>query len=1639
MRRRWRDKSRKMSSTSSEEEERFIVSHTRPLTPLVLNPVPLTSCWDVFAPTYEPAAGLDMEPAPRLPTPEERMRQQAEAIAADIVPIDVTGESFDRQASFRRSIASTDSLTRRPRNLSRRKTVTGLPDDVRPKPSAGSAALPGQYSTVGRPASTSCASTRRQTSTEEEKPGSRKKGQSLSRKIRAPRGEGMSSLMASLTSSPRADHQYASSSLPRLATNSSLNSEVSCQNTYRTLSASSSCQSQDLQGFPSDLQPLLPIDPTACGGSQSPCSDPGTPGRRALRSEWSYPSDKSLLEAASSSHRLSSSSTPDSESQLSYQAFDPDQAGTQQDPRCFSDSGSYDGEGWRYRPLSPASSVHSSVFNDSAEGSNYDPLLCSGRSSPSCADTSSLCSEKFTSSPPLSRNRRKSSTASSHSHSSTRSISLRKSKRPPPPPTRSDSLRRRSGRSKPFRSSSSPRPPRAAQVERTPSPQAFHDPWVPRSTPKRRQSGVTCGTVTTFEPLSTTCQEMTTVDPPSSCHRPTNNVCSQVPAHRSPVPEGAGLRLSLGPQPPASSSVPRLQRLASPSSGYSSQSNTPTPGTPVSSPFAPSSPGAFSLPPASPFSSSSCPSSFPLSPAAVASSLPRTKPRDGRQKPPVPERKSSLFSSLSSSFSSTSSLSSYTSSDSSTKHPPLPPPPPLPPSFLRSPPSPIPIAHHPPPPPPPPPPPTPPPSSHPLPPPPPPPPPLLHSSMDTPSASSLSEVLPPPPPPPPPPLPPLYHSMSPPPPPPPSRPPPPPYSYAVRHTCATPTNLPPPSNFPPALPTSEPFTDLPPPPPPPPPPPLPSPSLSSLSHASSSASLKNCGDPVAPPCLRVTPQALQGVRLRRVKNHEVLQTAALPAEANQPSPDLQRHEDQPDSVSNAEVQQPVFKLSRSPSKKTKSETADPANNDADAHLRSSRASNIQSSNQRMEDLESLVNNQVSSPYLKMFYDTDKKQRNTIMQQPQAMGSALMDAKLTDLACPDMKHSHRGIQAGSPRRLCSPEKPVPPKKPDFSIVGAVSSPKFRIRENPAPSAGLSHQPQPLPDVHPAHGAPSPERLTCSKPATHAYSAHGRPTDGSKPSPAGSPHRQKPPITHKKPELSSAAAKPVSGSSGTSVITQTHNTTSTGTSASSGLSRSVGTCSSLGTAEIQGTSSVWTERSQIQGGMEFRKTRVNQGDEASQRRMMRSSLAEDEEDDERQERGAVTTIVMTSKKKDKARKRRKRRAGRQLLMMPSVMHSSPASSSSSTSSSSSSSSSSSGDEPDEYENRAARKMVARGCDAETSDSESSCAPMGRSGFSLSSALSTDSLRGELALPDLLIQEPRDQEVDEKAQRTAAVGTRGQDTDEVIRHPDAELFVSVSADQMFVSARPRTTEDLFAVIHRSKRKMLGKSDPETDGQRIPSSSPSSTHPLRLRPAQPFPRRGQRSPRSESFKALLLRKGSRPDSSSRVSAVERLCKCATSLDLRGVPLPLPPPPPPPPPPSPPHREPHSAPDINIHLSVDLQAPPTPQSFSMTLGWKQQDLTHLLASSSSSSSSSSSYSSFSSSSPFFFLTSSSWRPRSLTPPCSTRRRLAARCRLFTPPMTAIFEGEDEDEDGEEEEDDDVFLEAPVGSNESALQLVEIS
>uniref|UniRef100_A0A8C2EHR3 Uncharacterized protein n=1 Tax=Cyprinus carpio TaxID=7962 RepID=A0A8C2EHR3_CYPCA len=42
----------------------------------------------------------------------------------------IKGENFDRQASFRRSAANTDTIIRRPKRVQRRKTITGVPDNI---------------------------------------------------------------------------------------------------------------------------------------------------------------------------------------------------------------------------------------------------------------------------------------------------------------------------------------------------------------------------------------------------------------------------------------------------------------------------------------------------------------------------------------------------------------------------------------------------------------------------------------------------------------------------------------------------------------------------------------------------------------------------------------------------------------------------------------------------------------------------------------------------------------------------------------------------------------------------------------------------------------------------------------------------------------------------------------------------------------------------------------------------------------------------------------------------------------------------------------------------------------------------------------------------------------------------------------------------------------------------------------------------------------------------------------------------------------------------------------------------------------------------------------------------------------------
>ncbi|XP_017278759.2 NHS-like protein 1 isoform X5 [Kryptolebias marmoratus] len=145
-----------------------------------------------------------------LPTPEEKMRQVAQAVPTDVVPINITGAVFDRQASIRRSLVNTDTISRRPKKVKRRKTISGLPDNIHQelatKARGGelrphSMFLPGQYSTLSRVGSVNSSlrhSETRDTScqTEEVKivPPSM-------RRIRAQRGQGIAAQMAGLSAS----------------------------------------------------------------------------------------------------------------------------------------------------------------------------------------------------------------------------------------------------------------------------------------------------------------------------------------------------------------------------------------------------------------------------------------------------------------------------------------------------------------------------------------------------------------------------------------------------------------------------------------------------------------------------------------------------------------------------------------------------------------------------------------------------------------------------------------------------------------------------------------------------------------------------------------------------------------------------------------------------------------------------------------------------------------------------------------------------------------------------------------------------------------------------------------------------------------------------------------------------------------------------------------------------------------------------------------------------------------------------------------------------------------------------------------------------------------------------------------------
>lgn len=205
-------------------------------------------------------------------------------------------------------------------------------------------------------------------------------------------------------------------------------------------------------------------------------------------------------------------------------------------------------------------------------------------------------------------------------------------------------------------------------------------------------------------------------------------------------------------------------------------------------------------------------------------------------------------------------------------------------------------------------------------------------------------------------------------------------------------------------------------------------------------------------------------------------------------------------------------------------------------------------------------------------------------------------------------------------------------------------------------------------------------------------------------------------------------------------------------------------------------------------------------------------------------------------------------------------------------------------------------------EESDSDSST-PVIKSRLSLSSELSSSSLQ-DLQLSDLILHE-HDLSLSDKDfglcddKSTSDDGSSSSSGSISFKEEEHEengaVFDSCSesasgintireaVEEMVTPVRARTTEDLFAVIHRSKRKVLGRAgDSEEERCRsfLPSPPVTPTGSCPILPSLPrqtssIQRSLRRSTTSnDSFKALLLKKGSRSESSFRMSATEIL-KC--------------------------------------------------------------------------------------------------------------------------------------------------------------------
>ncbi|RVE74334.1 hypothetical protein OJAV_G00021020 [Oryzias javanicus] len=191
-----------------------------------------------------------------------------------------------------------------------------------------------------------------------------------------------------------------------------------------------------------------------------------------------------------------------------------------------------------------------------------------------------------------------------------------------------------------------------------------------------------------------------------------------------------------------------------------------------------------------------------------------------------------------------------------------------------------------------------------------------------------------------------------------------------------------------------------------------------------------------------------------------------------------------------------------------------------------------------------------------------------------------------------------------------------------------------------------------------------------------------------------------------------------------------------------------------------------------------------------------------------------------------------------------------------------------------------------------------------------------------------------------------------------------------------KSRTTEDLFAMIHRSKRKVLGRKDSGDLNANIANAVGSQRAPV------PIYRSAKKSSTSnEEFKLLLLKKGSRSDSSYRMSAIEILKSPIT-----------------------PKTPGESFQDGPIKQAEESSSnfPEPPMS-----GLDPIQIPGLFPRANSESFTPKTLS----------MSAASRQGRSRIPPVANSSRYSTRSRLYTAPMQAISEGETENSDGSPHDD----------------------